>query len=368
MQNGHSTTSERSWTDSASWPTWARVTPRRRWRAWSGARSACRFRACAWAPPRPRDAARRRRRLDLLRSAGRDGGALVLRLPGSARQLLVGELVGADAGTAHAESALREVGNILASHALSAVADLVGTRVLPSLPSLVFDATGPALARGDRAPPAAFASRRISSTMRACSTSSWCGFPRRFPAKQRAGPSDTVRRRGSRSTTRVARERAARRAGTLAGARTPGPSPLRRYPHARVDTIARCARVYRRSCTGRARRPGRSPRWCASSAAPVSPCSSRASMRDGRRRAARTAGRRIRRSRAAALLYRRRGARPRQGHRARGVGRTSDLAVAAEAAGVARHYGNPSRRCTTSASPGSTACSRRPSNSARRGC
>ena len=41
---------------------------------------------------------------------------------------------------------MREVGNILASHALSAVADLVGVRVLPSLPSLVFDATGPALA------------------------------------------------------------------------------------------------------------------------------------------------------------------------------------------------------------------------------
>ena len=77
---------------------------------------------------------------------GAMGGALVLRLPCSARQFLVEELVGADAGTSHAESALREVGNILASHALSAVADLVGVRVLPSLPSLVFDATGPALA------------------------------------------------------------------------------------------------------------------------------------------------------------------------------------------------------------------------------
>jgi chemotaxis protein CheC len=74
------------------------------------------------------------------------GGALVLRLPRLARQTLVEQLVGSDATAAHAESALREVGNILASHALSAVADLVGGRVLPSLPSLVFDATGPALA------------------------------------------------------------------------------------------------------------------------------------------------------------------------------------------------------------------------------
>ena len=74
------------------------------------------------------------------------GGALVLRLPCPARRGLVEELVGSDASGAHAESALREVGNILASHALSAVADLVGGRVLPSLPSLVFDASGPALA------------------------------------------------------------------------------------------------------------------------------------------------------------------------------------------------------------------------------
>ena len=77
---------------------------------------------------------------------GAMGGALVLRLPCAARHVLVEELVGADAGGTHTESALREVGNILASHALSAVADLVGARVLPSLPSLVFDATGPALA------------------------------------------------------------------------------------------------------------------------------------------------------------------------------------------------------------------------------
>lgn len=74
------------------------------------------------------------------------GGALVLRLPCGSRHALLAEMIGDHGGEAHAESALREVGNILASHALSAVADLVGTRVLPSLPSLVFDASGPALA------------------------------------------------------------------------------------------------------------------------------------------------------------------------------------------------------------------------------
>jgi chemotaxis protein CheY-P-specific phosphatase CheC len=74
---------------------------------------------------------------------GAMGGALVLRLPSTARKTIVCELVGEDGA---ADSALREVGNILASHALSAVADLVGARVLPSLPSLVFEAAGPALA------------------------------------------------------------------------------------------------------------------------------------------------------------------------------------------------------------------------------
>jgi chemotaxis protein CheC len=77
---------------------------------------------------------------------GAMGGALVFRLPAGARTSLLAELLGEDEGTENAESALREVGNILASHALSAVADLVGARVLPSLPSLVFDATAPALA------------------------------------------------------------------------------------------------------------------------------------------------------------------------------------------------------------------------------
>jgi chemotaxis protein CheC len=73
------------------------------------------------------------------------GGALVFRMPGDSRDALVHALVGAETMAGQAESALRELGNMLASHALSAIADLVGTRVLPSLPSLVFEAGGPAL-------------------------------------------------------------------------------------------------------------------------------------------------------------------------------------------------------------------------------
>lgn len=74
------------------------------------------------------------------------GGALVFRLTQGARHALIAELIGPGAGLPQMESALREVGNMLASHALSAIADLVGARVLPSLPSLVCESGGPALA------------------------------------------------------------------------------------------------------------------------------------------------------------------------------------------------------------------------------
>jgi chemotaxis protein CheC len=74
------------------------------------------------------------------------GGALVFHWRNAGDGALVGDLVGQPLAGAQAESALREVGNILASHALSAIADLVGTRVVPSTPSLVFEAGGPALA------------------------------------------------------------------------------------------------------------------------------------------------------------------------------------------------------------------------------
>jgi chemotaxis protein CheY-P-specific phosphatase CheC len=75
------------------------------------------------------------------------GGTFGVLFPRRAREALLEALVGdPDPHSEEAESALREGGNILASHALSAVADLVGARVLPSLPSLVFEAGGPALA------------------------------------------------------------------------------------------------------------------------------------------------------------------------------------------------------------------------------
>lgn len=70
------------------------------------------------------------------------GGSLVLHLDARARAILIREL--GDHGPV--DSALREVGNIVASHALSAIADLVGARVLPSLPSLVVEPDGPAVA------------------------------------------------------------------------------------------------------------------------------------------------------------------------------------------------------------------------------
>jgi len=43
------------------------------------------------------------------------------------------------------ESALREVGNILASSVVSAIADVLGTRVLPSIPTLAIEGAGAVL-------------------------------------------------------------------------------------------------------------------------------------------------------------------------------------------------------------------------------
>ena len=178
--------------------------------------------------------------------------------------------------------------------------------------------------RGARARRVASASRRISSTTRASRTSSWCGFPRRFPAKQRADPSDTVRRRGSRSTARVARKRAARRGRTLAGARTPRASALRRHAARARRHASRAApgstgsRVWSGQDGAR-----RSPRSCAPSATPASPVLvTRVEPADRRRGAARDPGRRTTtppRGCSATGRARRRVAR--QGHRARGLGR-----------------------------------------------
>lgn len=82
------------------------------------------------------------------------GGTFGVLFPRRAREALLEALVGdPDPHSEEAESALREVGNMLASHALSAVADLIGDRVLPSLPVLVDEAAGAVLttlqARGE---------------------------------------------------------------------------------------------------------------------------------------------------------------------------------------------------------------------------
>jgi chemotaxis protein CheC len=77
---------------------------------------------------------------------GAMGGTFGVLFPRRARESLLETLVGdPDPHSEEAESALREVGNMLASHALSAVADLVGDRVLPSLPVLAEEAAGAVL-------------------------------------------------------------------------------------------------------------------------------------------------------------------------------------------------------------------------------
>lgn len=75
------------------------------------------------------------------------GGVFAVLFPPRVRDALLAALLGvAQPESEQSESALREVGNILASHALSAVADLIGARVLPSLPTLALDAAGSVLA------------------------------------------------------------------------------------------------------------------------------------------------------------------------------------------------------------------------------
>jgi chemotaxis protein CheC len=69
---------------------------------------------------------------------GGPGGLLAVVLPEREMDTLLEAVLGApDLERAdQAESALQEVGNILASHALSAVADTLGALVLPSVPRL----------------------------------------------------------------------------------------------------------------------------------------------------------------------------------------------------------------------------------------
>jgi len=62
--------------------------------------------------------------------------------PGAASEALVRRIVGIESGElapAVIESALMEVGNILASHVASGIADTLGSKLLPSIPSLAMD-------------------------------------------------------------------------------------------------------------------------------------------------------------------------------------------------------------------------------------
>ena len=69
------------------------------------------------------------------------GGMMAVVFPRSSLEVLVTEIMGADAyGLARAvESAVREAGNILVSHYASAISDTLGAKVLISVPLL----TGP---------------------------------------------------------------------------------------------------------------------------------------------------------------------------------------------------------------------------------
>jgi chemotaxis protein CheC len=81
---------------------------------------------------------------------GGTGGVLALLFPVATCERLLEHLLGPGHGAGRedsaAQSALREVGNILASHAANAVGEILGTPVLPSIPMLALDDAPAALA------------------------------------------------------------------------------------------------------------------------------------------------------------------------------------------------------------------------------
>lgn len=115
------------------------------------------------------------------------GGTFGVLFPRRARESLLEALVGdPDPQSEEAESALREVGNILASHALSAVADLIGDCVLPSLPVLAEEAAGAVLAtRQARGEPVRIESRLVDGAGGLRSLLVWipAPFSREAPAR-----------------------------------------------------------------------------------------------------------------------------------------------------------------------------------------
>lgn len=113
-------------------------------------------RTCEMAVPTVRphpgaaDAGDRDLRGVLFELEGGTGGVLALLFPGATCERLLTHLLGPDAEAASSEagrSALREVGNILASHAANAVAEILGVPILPSVPVLALEDAPAALAR-----------------------------------------------------------------------------------------------------------------------------------------------------------------------------------------------------------------------------
>lgn len=77
------------------------------------------------------------------------GGVLALLFPLASRDRILQALTGQgppELAREVAESALREVGNILVSHVANAMADTLGTRILPSVPVLAMEDAVSALA------------------------------------------------------------------------------------------------------------------------------------------------------------------------------------------------------------------------------
>ncbi|MEB2345841.1 MAG: chemotaxis protein CheC [Deltaproteobacteria bacterium] len=114
---------------------------------------------------------------------GAIGGTFGVLFPQRARESLLLALLGdPDPHSEEAESALREVGNMLASHALSAVADLIGDRVLPSLPVLAEEGAGAVLgARQARGEPVRIESRLVDGAGGLRSLLVWVPAP--FPSE-----------------------------------------------------------------------------------------------------------------------------------------------------------------------------------------
>jgi len=77
------------------------------------------------------------------------GGVLALLFPAASCERLIEHLLGSgqrERSDPAAQSALREVGNILASHAANAVGEMLGVTMLPSVPQLALEDAQGALA------------------------------------------------------------------------------------------------------------------------------------------------------------------------------------------------------------------------------